>query len=170
MPSEVVENFLIGGGIMKIYQVTGVSFLVALSIATASIAQERKIKRSALPSAVEATVTAQSAGATIKGFSEEREHGKTFYEAEMVINGHSKDILMDATGAVVEVEEEVAIGDLPAEAKAGLLATAGNARITKVESLTKKGQLVAYEAHVVKDGKKSEVQVGPAGKPLAQKE
>ena len=152
---------------MKIHQVTGVTFLAGLSIATASIAQERKIKRSELPSAVEATVTTQSVGATIKGFSEEREHGEIFYEAEMVFNGHSKDILMDATGAVVEVEEEVALGDLPTKVKAGLLATAGNAKITKIGSLTKKRQLVAYEAHIVRDGKKFEIQVGPDGRPLA---
>lgn len=155
---------------MKIHQITGVSLLTALLIAPASIAQERKIKRSNLPAAVETTVAAQSAGATIKGFSEEKEDGKTFYEVEMVINGHSKDILMDATGVVIEVEEEVAIGDLSKEVKAGLRASAGNAKITKVESLTKNGQLVAYEAHTRKDGKKSEVQVSPDGKPLAHEE
>jgi len=165
MPFEP-QILLLDGEVMKIQQITGVSLLTALLIATASIAQERKIKRSDLPPAVEATVAAQSAGATIKGFSVEKEDGKIFYEAEMIFNGGSKDILMDATGAIVEVEEEVAIGDLPAEVKEGLLAKAGNARITKVESLTKKGQLVAYEAQTLKDGKKSEVQVGPDGKSL----
>jgi hypothetical protein len=169
MPSEP-QILSIDGKIMKIQQITGVSLLTALLIATASIAQERKIKRSDLPPAVEATVAAESEGATIKGFSVEKEDGKIFYEAEMVINGHSKDILMDVNGAIVEVEEEVAIGDLPAEVKTGLLARVGNAKITKVESLTKKGQLVAYEAHTLKDGKKSEVQVGPDGKPLAHEE
>jgi hypothetical protein len=158
------------GEIMRICQITGVCLLTTLFIASTSIAQERKIKRSDLPPAVEATVAAQSAGATIKGFSEEKEDGKTFYEAEMVVNGHSKDILMDATGTVVEVEEEVVIGELPAEVKAGLLAKAGNAKITKVESLTKKGQLVAYEGHTLKDGKKAEIQVGPDGKPLDHEE
>lgn len=169
MPIEP-QIFPIDGENMKFHQITGISFLTALLIATASIAQERKIKRSDLPPAVEATVAAQGAGADIKGFSVEKEDGKTFYEAEMVIHGHSKDILMDATGAVVEVEEEVAISDLPANVKAGLLAKAGGAKITKVESLTKKGQLVAYEAQTVKEGKKSEVQVGPDGKPLAHEE
>ena len=169
MPFEP-EILSIDGEIMKIQQITGVSLLTALLIATASIAQERKIKRSDLPPALEATVAAQSAGATIKGFSVEKKDGKIFYEAEMIFNGRSKDILIDATGAIVEVEEEVAIGDLPAEVKEGLLAKAGNAKITKVESLTKKGQLVAYEAHTLKDGKRSEVQVGPDGKPLAHGE
>jgi len=32
----------------------------------------------------------------------------------MIVNGHTKDVLMDPTGAVVEVEEEVALDSLPA--------------------------------------------------------
>jgi hypothetical protein len=141
-----------------------------MACATASFAQERKIKRADLPLAVEKTVAAESAGATIKGFSMEKEKGETFYEAEMMVNGHSKDVLMNASGLVVEVEEEVALDKLPAEVKAGLEVEAGKGKIGKVESLTKKGKLVAYEAHVVINGKKSEVQVGPDGKPLDHEE
>jgi hypothetical protein len=51
--------FLIDGEVMKITQVVNVSFLTALTIATSSIAQERKIKRSSLPSAVDKTLAAQ---------------------------------------------------------------------------------------------------------------
>src|ERR1700731_5291369 len=89
-------------------------------LAGTASAQEKKIKRSDLPPAVEKTVAAQSAGATVKGFSTENEKGQTYYEAEMVVNGHSKDILIDANGAMVEVEEEVAMNALPADVKAGL--------------------------------------------------
>jgi hypothetical protein len=134
------------------------------------VAQEKKIKRSDLPPAVEKTVAAQSAGATVKGFSKETEKGQTYYEAEMIVNGHTKDILIDTNGAIVEVEEQVAIDALPAEVKAGLQAKAGEGKIVKVESLTKQDKLVAYEAQVSKDGKKSEIQVGPDGKPLDHEE
>jgi len=51
-----------------------------------------------------------------------------------------------------------------------LQAKAGNGKILKVESLTKKDKLVAYEAKVETNGKKSEVQVGPDGKPLNHEE
>jgi hypothetical protein len=142
----------------------------ALACAGIGSAQEKKITRADLPPAVEKTVTAESAGATIKGFSQEKEKGETFYEAELVINGHSKDVLIDASGSVVEVEEEVAPGSLPAEVKAGLQTKAGKGKILKVESLTKKGKLVAYEAKVATNGKKSEIQVGPDGKPLDHEE
>lgn len=133
-------------------------------------APEKKIKRSDLPPAVQKTVDAQSAGAIIKGFRAEKENGQTFYEAEMVVNGLAKDILMDPTGAVVEVEQQVTLSSLPAEVQSGLRAKAGKGKIEKVESLTKHGKLVAFEAVVRTDGKKSEIQVGPDGKPLSHEE
>ena len=88
----------------------------------------------------------------------------------MMVNGHSKDVLIAADGTVVEVEEQVTLDSLSPEVKAGLQAKAGKGKILKVESLTKKGKLVAYEAQVETNGKKSEVQVGPDGKPLAHEE
>src|SRR5437879_2709380 len=133
-------------------------------------AQEKKIKRSDLPPAVEKTVAAQSVGATIRGFSTEKEKGQTLYEVEMTVNGHNKDISMTADGSIVEIEEQVALDSLSPEVKAGLQAKAGKGTIVKVESLTKRDKLVAYEAQVVTNGKKSEVQVGPDGKPLDHEE
>jgi hypothetical protein len=141
-----------------------------LLLAATVSAQEKKIKRSDLPPAVEKTVAAQSAGATIRGFSTEKEKGQTFYEAEMMVDGHSKDVLIAADGTIVEVEEQVALDSLSADVKAGLQAKAAKGKILKVESLTKKGKLVAYEAQVETNGKKSEVQVGPDGKPLDHEE
>ena len=153
---------------MKVQTVLTAAFVLAC--ASGNFAQERQIKRADLPVAVEKTVAAESAGATIKGFAMEKEKGQTFYEAEMTVNGHSKDILIDASGVVVEVEEEIVMDKLPAEVKAGLEAKAGKGKILKVESLTKKGKLVAYEARVLTDGKKAEVQVGPDGRPLDHEE
>jgi hypothetical protein len=150
-------------------------YLVALAasgllLAGIASAQEKKIKRSDLPPAVEKTVAAESKGATIRGFSTEQEKGQTLYEVALTVNGHSKDVSMAADGTVVEVEEQVALDSLSAEVKAGLQAKAGAGKILKVESLTKKGKLVAYEAQVETNGKKSEVQVGPDGKPLDHEE
>jgi hypothetical protein len=142
----------------------------ALLLAGTASAQEKKIKRSDLPPAVEKTVAAQSEGATIKGFSTEKEKGQTLYEVELMVNGHSKDISMAADGSIVEIEEQVALDSLSADVKAGLQTKAGKGKILKVESLTKKGKLVAYEAQVDTNGKKSEVQVGPDGKPLDHEE
>ena len=151
------------------------NYLVALAascllLAGTASAQEKKIKRSDLPPAVEKTVAAQSQGATIKGFSTEKEKGQVFYEAEMMVNGHSKDVLIAADGSIAEVEEQVTMDSLSAEVKAGLRAKAGKGKILKIESITKKDKLVAYEAVVETGGKKSEVQVGPDGKSLDHEE
>jgi uncharacterized membrane protein YkoI len=151
-----------------------ISIFVIAGIAAAGMAaaqeQEKKIKRTDLPAAVEKTVAAESAGATVKGFSQEKENGQTFYEAEMTVNGHTKDMLIDAKGTVVEVEEEVALDALSPEVKAGLSAKAGKGKITTVETIKKRDKLVAYEAKVNTNGKKSEVQVGPDGKSLDHEE
>ena len=132
--------------------------------------QEKKIPRSDLPPAVEKTVAEQSKNAEIRGFSEEKENGQTFYEAELIVNGHSKDVLVDGNGTMVEVEEQVPIESLPPAVREGLQAKAGSGKLIKVEKLTKKDKLVAYEAKVLTNGKKSEVQVGPEGKPLDHEE
>jgi uncharacterized membrane protein YkoI len=152
---------------MTIFKLT----LIA-TLATVSFAQEKekKIQRADLPPAVEKTVAAQTQGATIKGFSQEKENGQILYEAETTVNGHGKDITIDANGAVVEIEEQVALDSLPAAVKAGLQAKAGAGNILKIESLTKNGKVVAYEAKVEAAGKKKEIQVGPDGKPLDHEE
>ena len=146
------------------------SLITGLAVLITAQAQEKKIKRVELPPAVEKTVAAQSQGATIKGFSTEVEAGKTLYEVELTVNGHGKDISMDKDGKIVEVEEEVAMDSLPPEVKAGLTKAAGSGTITEVESLTKGGKLVAYEADVKNGSKHSEVQVGPNGNKLAHEE
>ena len=151
---------------MCISRMIGVSVLVSLFFTIPTLTQEKKVKRSDLPLAVQKTVAVQSKGATIRGFSEEKEKGQTYYEAETSVLGNSKDILMDANGTVVEVEEQVAIESLPPAIAAALQTKAGDGKILKVESLKKHAKLVAYEAQVAGGSKKSEVQVGPDGQAL----
>lgn len=144
---------------------------VLITVAAGSLAaQESKIARTDLPPAVEKAVAAMSVGATFKGFSKEVEKGKTYYEAEMMVNGHSKDASFDADGNLVELEEELAQSALPPAVLAGIKAKAGNGTLGKIESLTKQGKVVAYEAHVTTNGKRAEIQVGPDGKPLDHEE
>jgi uncharacterized membrane protein YkoI len=142
--------------------------LLALTLTAG--AQEKKIERSALPPAVEKAVQAETKGATIKAFAEEREHGKTFYEVETIVDNRTRDILFSPDGTVAEVEEEVALDSLPATAQTALKKKAAGNNITKVESLTKKGKLVAYEGHIKRNGKSAEIQVGPEGQNLTHEE
>jgi hypothetical protein len=144
------------------------ALLLAASVANAQ--EEKKVRRNQLPAAVEKTVAAESQGATIKGFSREVEKGKTYYEAEMSINGRGKDILMDTKGHIVEVEEQVDMATLPQAVQDALTKAAGTGTIEMIESLTKNGKLVAYEGHVKRGKKRSEIQVGPNGEKLKKPE
>ena len=144
--------------------------LVALIAALSANAEEKRISKSDLPEAVQKTVEEQSRNATVRGFTKEIEDGKTYYEVELRVDGHSKDVLIDPAGEVVEVEEEVDLPSLPPGVTEGLQKKAGSGKIVKVESLTKQGTLVAYEAQVRTGNKHSEVQVGPNGETLAHPE
>jgi hypothetical protein len=155
---------------MRILQVVRLAAVASSFLPLSVLAQEKKIKRSDLPPAVERTVAAQKSGAMIRGFSEERENGQIFYEAEMTVNGHSQDVLMDANGVIVEVEEQIAMGALPAGVQEALHAQAGKGKIVTVESITKHNKLVAYEAAILNQGKRSEIQVDPQGRPLGHEE
>lgn len=143
---------------------------LALALAAGSIlqAEEKKITRAELPSVVEKALVQQTNGATLRGLSKEVENGKTFYEAELTVNGHGRDVVFDESGQLVEVEEEMALESLPAAVRDGLRSAAGTGQIVKVESLTKLGKLVAYEAAVKTDGKRTEIKVAPDGKKLAK--
>ena len=146
-------------------KVSAAALLLGLLFSLAN-AQEKKIKREQLPPAVEKTVAKESEGATIKGFATEVEKGQRLYEAELIVNGHHKDISMNRQGVIVEVEEEVSMNSLPATVQDGLKKAAGSGTIEMIESLTKNGKLVAYEGHVKRGTKRSEIQVGPQGEKL----
>lgn len=144
--------------------------VVAVTVSSLALAQEKKMRKSDLPAAVQKTAAEQSEGATVRGYATEMDGGKRLYEVELMKDGHSKDVSMSADGQVMEVEEQVDLTTLPDAVKTGLQEKAGKGMIKKVESLTKSGTLVAYEAQVTTGTKHSEVQVGPDGKTLAHPE
>ena len=142
----------------------------AMGISAAAVAQEHKIKRTDLPTAVEQTVQKETAGATIVGFATEIEHGKVNYEVETTVQGHSRDLSIAKDGTLLEIEEEVAMATLPAAVQEALQKKIAGCVVKKVESLTKKGKLVAYEVSYTAASKHREAQVGPAGERLTHQE
>ena len=61
-------------------------------------------------------------------FATEVEKGKRLFEAELEINGRSKDISMGKNGNIVEVEQEVTMDSLPAAVQDALKKRAGAGR------------------------------------------
>lgn len=149
-----------------LYRISLAISVVVIGLASA-LASEKAVTLKDLPPAVRRTVQEQSNGATIRGFSKEIEGGKTTYEVEMKVNGHGKDISMDATGAVIEIEEEVALEDVPGAARAAIEKAAGGGQVTMVERVSR-GKRTAYEAHFRRNGKRSEVSVSDDGRVLPE--
>jgi uncharacterized membrane protein YkoI len=144
-------------------------FLLAGAVVVATTigisAQDKKVQLKNLPAAVQKAVQDQTKGATLVGFSEEREDGKVLYEAETKVDGRTRDLLFDSAGALIEIEEEVAPAALPAAVQSSL---GTHGKVLKVESVTK-GSTVTYEAQVEKNGKKSEVVVDAKGNAIVQR-
>jgi uncharacterized membrane protein YkoI len=141
-----------------------------LSVSSLAFAAEKTIRRSELPPAVEKSLQQQVKGATIRAITTETENGRLVYEAELIVDGHTKDIQFDAKGNIQEVEEEVSFDTLSPEVKAALTAKVKGGTVRKVESLRKKDKLVAYEAQIDTGGRHGEIQVGPNGESLRHEE
>lgn len=145
--------------------------LMVLNIATlllsvGALAAEKKMKVQDLPPAVQQTVKEQTKDATMVGLSKEVEKGKTVYELETKkANGQTRDMMIDATGAVISVEEQVALDTIPAAAKAAIEKSAAGGKVGRVEMVTE-GKEVSYEAAIEKKGKKSSVTVKADGTPV----
>jgi len=148
---------------------TLVSFFALLCAVPALAMSEKPVKMSDLPSAVQKAIHDQVAvtGATIKKTSVEVEDGKTNYECESVRpNGKKQDFDVSPEGRLGEVEDEVALTEVPAPVKERVdKATTGGGTIKELVSVTVHGKIVGYEASVVTNGKTKGYEMKPDGTP-----
>ena len=136
--------------------------LAVFAVITAGAA-EKSLKLQDLPPAVQKALAAETGGAELVSLSSEKEKGKTVYEAETKINGHTRDITFDASGAILDLEEEVALASIPAAARTAIEKKASGAKIEKVEKVTQ-GAAISYEASVLRNGRRQEFSVSPEGR------
>jgi uncharacterized membrane protein YkoI len=130
---------------------------------TAANANDQERRLTDLPPAVRATVEAETKGATLKGVSKEKENGKTVYEVESLVNGRTRDLMIDANGTVFEVEEQLDPEKAPAPVKFALDA---KGQIVTLEAVTTNGK-VHYEGQVkTKAGKKLSLDLDASGNPI----
>ena len=149
---------------MRIIMTT--ALLSSLLFATlAAQDSEKKVKMRDVPAAVQQAIKEQSRGATLRGVATEVENGRTVYEAELKVNGHSKDITFDAQGTIVSVEEETPLDQVPSAAREAIQKAAANGKLTEIEKATEGGKTF-YEAQVNRRGTKSEVKVDASGQPI----
>jgi len=137
--------------------------LMLIAALTGGAGADEKIQARDLPAAVRQALERETRGATIKGYARERNTGQTFYEVETTVNGRSRDLLFDARGQLVEVEEAI---DLAAAPTAVRQAFESHGVVLSVEAVTRSGH-TKYEGVVrLKSGKKSEIAVDADGKPV----
>ena len=125
--------------------------------------QEAKVQLKNLPPAVRATVEAETKNATIKGLSKETEKGKTVYELESLVNGRTRDLMIDSAGKVYVVEEQLDADKAPLPVRSALEA---KGTIVVLESVLENGK-TTYEGQVkTKAGKKLTMELDADGKPV----
>ena len=124
-------------------------------------AGDTRVTLTDLPAAVLRAVQRETKGTTIRSISRETENGRTVYEVETDAAGRTKDLLFDANGTILEIEEEIAAADVPAAALTAITRTAGRGKVTKIEKVTK-GAAISYEAQI-QGARMSEVVVRPDG-------
>ena len=117
-----------------------------------------------LPPAVQKTVQDNLKGGTIKNIGKETEDGVAQYEIESVLNGKARDFNVDMKGNLLVMEEATTIDAIPAAAKAAVLKKVGDGKLGAVETFSKPGQPMLYEAaYKDKAGKNHEVLVKADG-------
>jgi uncharacterized membrane protein YkoI len=109
-----------------------------------AVAQEKKITANQVPAAVIAAFKSSYPKATIRGYAQEKENGKVFYEIESREGTTQRDVLYNADGTVAEVEESIPASDLPADAQQAIKQKYPRAVIVLAEKTTA-GDTVGYE-------------------------
>ena len=137
----------------------------ALVAGVAAQDSETKIKMRDVPPAVQQAIKQQSTGATLRGVAREVENGKTLYEAEFRVDGHSKDVTFDTDGQVVSVEEETTLDQISPAAREAIQKAATGGKVGGIEKITEGGKTF-YEAQLNVHGRKSEVKVDASGQPV----
>jgi hypothetical protein len=139
----------------------------ALALSSCAYAAEHSVPCSTLPDAVQQrSKSLLEPGTTVHGCVKDVSAGKTTYEMELITPKGSKDVTFSPQGDVLEIEQQVDATALPPPVAAAFAKAASGGKLGKVESLTRQGQLIAYESTVVKDGKHRELAFRPDGTPM----
>jgi hypothetical protein len=128
--------------------------------------QERKIEEKDVPKAALEALKKLAGGAKLEAFSEEKEHGSTFYEGSWKGPHGKVDGLVTADGAVVEIEEAVTGDNVPKAVMEAAQKAAGKDAELRFEKKT----AYYYEVKFKKGDKKTELVLTPDGREQEKEE
>lgn len=115
--------------------------------------QERKVKEAEVPKAALEALKKLAGGSALTEFSEEIEHGATYYEGSWKGPNGNVDALVTIHGDLVEIEEAIPVATAPKCVLEKAQAAAGKDAKLFVEKKT----VVLYEVKYRKDNRKHEV-------------
>jgi len=121
---------------------------------------ERKVEEKEVPKAALEALKKLAGGAALTEFSEEIEHGSTFYEGSWKGPHGKVDALVTADGDLVEIEEAVPGDAVPKAVKAASEKLAGKDAEMRFEKKT----VVLYEVKFKKGERRHEVVLTPDGR------
>ena len=134
---------------------------LGLAVSVAAQGDAKSINQSKLPSAVLRTAEAQSAGASVTGYSTQKVDGVVTYRMDLVADGKTRGVVMDKEGTVLAVEQEVAWAELPADIQKTFDTVKTKGELGAVSTVTESGTLVAYVAFLTTKTERSLVRVKP---------
>ncbi len=142
--------------------------LATLIAATAHVAAlaETHVPCNTLPAAVLRQAKIEAGDATIRGCVKDKENGKLTYEVETLKDGKSRDILLDDSGSVLELEQQVEVSSLPPAVSDAIAKAANGGKVGKVESVTRGGAIASYETTITTKGRRREIAFSPQGDPV----
>ena len=132
---------------------------------------EKLIAEKEVPEAViEAFVKSYPSG-VVREYAEETKDGRRVYEVSFEMSGRKIDVMYDANGSTVEVEEEIAAEALPGIVQSSIKAEFPRFSIKKAESLERQGQRY-YEARIMDmdDNREYELVFSGEGKLIEKEE
>jgi hypothetical protein len=138
----------------------------ASMIAAATAYAESHVPCNTLPAAALQHAKLEGGDAAVRGCVKDRENGKLTYEVETLKDGKSKDITLDVSGTVLEIEQQVAVSSLPPVVSDAIAKAAHSRKLGKVESVTRQGAIASYETTITSNGERREVAFSPQGAPV----
>jgi hypothetical protein len=152
---------------MKVIYPLLTSGMLALSITGAAVAEdgEQIVPCKDLPAAIMTAFAKAYPKATIKNCTREIEDGNTTYEVASREDNVGRDVLYNAEGNVIVVEETVSMSDVPKPVQRAFNKKFSKAEIILAEKLMR-GSSVSYEFEIKVKGKIREIVFDSAGKEM----
>jgi Putative beta-lactamase-inhibitor-like, PepSY-like len=139
------------------------ALLVFLAGTTSALAKEQKIACDKIPAAVRAAFDKAYPKATINTCAEEVAKGKTTYEIMSAEGETNRDLVYNADGTVIVIEESLAFSKLPDPVQQAVHKKYPKGEITLSEKVIR-GSTVQYEIHLKHRNKPVDIVFDPSGR------